>query len=100
MLIRYEQPVIDSSQALSWPNEDPYLNPPMSAAAQHGFFSRTWQRYLGALKQRPIRTKSVTSASLYVVADCIAQFGIEGRSFAPKSEEVEAWDVRRSSELM
>lgn len=42
----------------------------------------------------------MTSASLYVVADCIAQFGIEGRSFAPKSEEVEAWDVRRSSELM
>ena len=69
----------------------------MAATIQAGFMRRVWSRYLVALKERPIRTKMVTSGSLYVVGDCVAQFGIEGRSFNYKKEDVEHWDVSRLS---
>jgi len=64
-----------------------------TVTAQMGFMGRMWSRYLVALKERPVRTKMITSGSLYVVGDCVAQFGIEGRSFNPKEEEIEHWDV-------
>jgi len=37
----------------------------------------------------------ITSGGLYVVGDCIAQFGIEGRSLArvDEDDEVEQYDV-------
>jgi protein Mpv17 len=55
--------------------------------------SRLWERYLFALKEHPIRTKMITSGSLYVVGDNIAQFGIEGRTLVSNEEGRERYDV-------
>jgi hypothetical protein len=35
--------------------------------------------YLRQLGKRPLRTKMITSSCLFLMADTIAQFGIEGR---------------------
>jgi protein Mpv17 len=48
---------------------------------------------LFALKEHPIRTKMITSGSLYVVGDNIAQFGIEGRTLVSNEEGRERYDV-------
>jgi hypothetical protein len=69
----------------------------MATTVQAGYMSRIWNRYLTALRERPIRTKMMTSGSLYVVGDGIAQFGIEGRSFNYRQEDVEHWDVSMTS---
>ncbi|GMK59275.1 hypothetical protein CspeluHIS016_0702900 [Cutaneotrichosporon spelunceum] len=41
--------------------------------------SRVWQSYLTQLAARPLRTKMVTSGTMFFIGDAIAQFGIEGR---------------------
>lgn len=66
-----------------------------AATAKASLLGRLWGRYLVALRERPIRTKMITSGGLYVVGDCIAQFGIEGRSLArvDEDDEVEQYDV-------
>mmetsp|Transcript_59 Transcript_59/g.94 ORF Transcript_59/g.94 Transcript_59/m.94 type:complete len:225 (-) Transcript_59:1101-1775(-) len=38
-----------------------------------------WKAYLGSLKAKPIRTKSITSAVIAGLSDCIAQRVIHGR---------------------
>ncbi|BEI81907.1 hypothetical protein CcaverHIS002_0210670 [Cutaneotrichosporon cavernicola] len=45
--------------------------------------SRLWQGYLAQLAARPLRTKMVTSGTMFFVGDAIAQFGIEGRRVSP-----------------
>jgi protein Mpv17 len=64
-----------------------------AATGKVGPLGRLWGRYLVALRERPIRTKMITSGGLYVVGDWIAQFGIEGRSLSPVDDEVERYDV-------
>lgn len=40
----------------------------------------------------------ITSGSLYVVGDNIAQFGIEGRSLVSTEDDRERYDVRATKE--
>lgn len=47
--------------------------------------ARLWQGYLGQLAARPLRTKMVTSGTMFFVGDAIAQFGIEGRRVGPNA---------------
>ncbi|KGB78800.1 hypothetical protein I307_01704 [Cryptococcus deuterogattii 99/473] len=42
--------------------------------------SRLWNRYTTALRERPLRTKMIQSGVLFIAADIVAQFGIEGKS--------------------
>ncbi|KAL7419104.1 hypothetical protein Q5752_005940 [Cryptotrichosporon argae] len=51
----------------------------MAPPAASGTFARAWAAYLRQLAARPLRTKMATSAALFAVGDCVAQFGIEGR---------------------
>lgn len=57
-----------------------------------------WQAYLSQLKSHPLRTKMATSASMFLLADSVAQFGIEGRRVGSDiehegEEPVPKWDV-------
>lgn len=66
-----------------------------TAAIPPTFILRLWQRYLSALRTRPLRTKMITSGILYVVGDSVAQFGIEGRRIGVgEVAEEDRWDVR------
>lgn len=70
-------------------------------AAPTSAFGRVWAAYLRQLSLRPLRTKMITSGTLFAFGDTIAQFGIEGRRFgAPSLEPGESdkdrvlpWDV-------
>jgi protein Mpv17 len=70
-------------------------------AAPTSAFGRVWAAYLRQLSLRPLRTKMITSGTLFAFGDTIAQFGIEGRRFgAPPLEPGESdkdrvlpWDV-------
>jgi protein Mpv17 len=58
-----------------------------TATAAPSFVARMWAGYLRTLSVRPMRTKMITSGTMFFVGDCIAQFGIEGRQIgAPKPE--------------
>lgn len=65
----------------------------MTTASRIGPLGRLWSRYLVALRDHPIRTKMITSGSLYIVGDNIAQFGIEGRSLVSTEDDRERYDV-------
>ncbi|ORY35797.1 hypothetical protein BCR39DRAFT_555931 [Naematelia encephala] len=62
-------------------------------------FAQTWQRYLVALRERPLRTKMITSGAMYVGGDCVAQFGIEGRRIDRDAPAKEQWDPVRTIRL-
>ncbi|WVQ84682.1 hypothetical protein IAT38_006837 [Cryptococcus sp. DSM 104549] len=64
--------------------------------------SRLWIRYTTALRERPLRTKMIQSGVLFVSADMVAQFGIEGRGMGGllRGEEGEGvWDPLRTARL-
>lgn len=50
-----------------------------AAPARAGAFGRVWAAYLRQLNRRPLRTKMITSGSMFLLGDTVAQFGIEGR---------------------
>ena len=58
-----------------------------------GLMNRLWTRYLTALEVHPIRTKMITSGSLYICGDFVAQFGIEGRTLRRTEDDREQYDV-------
>lgn len=55
-------------------------------AARPGIASRLWAGYLRQLALRPLRTKMVTSGSMFIIGDTIAQVGIEGRRIGGEPE--------------
>ncbi|KAL1410459.1 hypothetical protein Q8F55_004470 [Vanrija albida] len=66
-----------------------------------------WQAYLSQLKSHPLRTKMATSASMFLLADSVAQFGIEGRRFGVDADAAEEdadaapkWDAVRVTRLV
>lgn len=65
-----------------------------ATAGRVGFATRLWKSYLHVLQVHPIRTKMITSGSLYVIGDNIAQFGIEGRTLLSTEDDREQYDVR------
>ncbi|KAK1927763.1 hypothetical protein DB88DRAFT_479165 [Papiliotrema laurentii] len=64
-----------------------------------GLMSRLWTRYLTALEVHPIRTKMITSGSLYICGDFVAQFGIEGRTLRRTEDDREQYDPMRTLRL-
>lgn len=69
----------------------------MATAYTSNPFVRLWHLYTASLAARPIRTKMVTSASMYVVADSIAQLVIEKRKlpWSRDNEDGELSEVQR-----
>ncbi|WWC91782.1 uncharacterized protein L201_006729 [Kwoniella dendrophila CBS 6074] len=76
----------------------------MAAIPRPGLFSRIWLSYTTALRQKPLRTKMIQSGVLYISADLVAQFGIEGKSIISRpndgrEEEQEMYDPIRTARL-
>jgi protein Mpv17 len=66
----------------------------MSAILAPSLPGRIWNRYITALREKPIRTRMISSGVLYVVGDMTAQFGIEDKSWRGVDGEPEGrYDV-------
>lgn len=66
----------------------------MSVIQRTGLPGRLWNRYIVALREKPIRTRMISSGVLYVVGDITAQIGIEDKSFFNRDgEPEERYDV-------
>ncbi|WWC72102.1 uncharacterized protein I206_106062 [Kwoniella pini CBS 10737] len=74
----------------------------MATIHRPGFFNRIWSSYTTALRERPLRTKMIQSGVLYISADLVAQFGIEGKSISRTldgDEGDEVYDPIRTARL-
>lgn len=58
----------------------------MSTAIASRLPGRLWNRYVVALREKPIRTRMISSGVLYVVGDITAQIGIEDKSFSARDD--------------
>jgi hypothetical protein len=56
-----------------------HILPTMASITSSRPWGRLWSSYLAQLAQRPLRTKMITSGVMFVIADGVTQFGIEGR---------------------
>lgn len=70
-----------------------------TSVATPGRAARIWAAYLRQLEARPLRTKMITSATLFTLGDTMAQFGIEGRRIGGtgaegSEDEAPPYDVR------
>jgi protein Mpv17 len=69
------------------------MTPPARAVSSaRGLAARLWARYSLALREKPLRTRMVSSGVLYFIGDHVAQYGIEDRKWAGDDED-ESFDV-------
>ena len=56
--------------------------------------AKLWRSYLSALEARPIRTKVLTSMTLFVTGDIFAQLAIEQRQLGLEDRIRDAWVIK------
>ena len=56
--------------------------------------AKLWRSYLSALEARPIRTKVLTSITLFVTGDIFAQLAIEQRQLGLEDRIRDAWVIK------
>lgn len=56
--------------------------------------AKLWRSYLSALEARPIRTKVLTSMTLFVTGDIFAQLAIEQRQLGLEDRIKDAWVIK------
>ncbi|KAI9634063.1 uncharacterized protein MKK02DRAFT_38734 [Dioszegia hungarica] len=63
---------------------------------------RLWHRYTTALREKPIRTRMISSGVLYVVGDLTAQLGIEDKRMFARAEVEDTegrYDIQRTMRM-
>lgn len=75
------------------------LSAAVASSVPYTLSGRLWAAYLRQLNTRPLRTKMITSGTLFLFGDTVTQFGIEGRRVGGSSESASGEDRVQSYDV-